>query len=99
MPGFRLRLPVFCRTTGCYCAKRILSYPTHHLTQDALYLRIARQGNDWGLRWKLHHDDPWTLLTTLDLALEDHRVGIGVKTFEVAPSGQKGPGQASFDYI
>ncbi len=75
------------------------AYPTHPLKQDALYLRISREGDDWKFYWKLHHDDLWDLLTTVNLALGDHEVGMGVKTFDIHPAGKEYEGQADFDFF
>jgi regulation of enolase protein 1 (concanavalin A-like superfamily) len=75
------------------------AYPTHHLTQDSLYLRINRQGDDWKFYWKLNHDDTWNLLTSVNFALGDHEIGMGVKTFDIAPSGDENEGQAEFDFF
>lgn len=75
------------------------AYPVRHLTEDFVYLRIIRMDNDWEFYWKLHHDNPWDLLTTTNLDLAGHEVGMGVKTFDIAPSGDENEGQANFDFL
>lgn len=75
------------------------AFPVHNLAEDYVFLKIEKTGDDWQCYWKLQHDDAWNLLATVNLPLAGHEVGMGVKTFEIAPSGVEGPGQANFDYF
>ena len=67
------------------------------LTEDFAFLKVEKYGNNWGFYWKLYHDDAWSLLTTTDLILSDHQIGMGVKTLDLEQ--QFGPAQAYFDYF
>jgi regulation of enolase protein 1 (concanavalin A-like superfamily) len=69
------------------------------LAEDYAFLRIERWGPEWKLFWKLQHDDSWSPLTSVNLALSDYEVGMGVKTFDIEPSGSEYPGEALFDYF
>ena len=48
---------------------------------------------------RAHHDNPWNLLLTTNLDLAGHEVGMGVKTFDIKPSGDEYEGQANFDFF
>lgn len=65
---------------------------------DFMFLRIERQGDNWKFYWKTKHIHGWSLLTTVNLPLTGHEVGMGVKTFDLFPQ-LFGPGEAYFDYF
>jgi hypothetical protein len=69
------------------------------LTEDFVFLRIEKEGDDWKFYRKLQHDDTWDLLTTVELALRDHKVGMGVKTFDLDPPAAINSCQANFDFF
>ncbi len=69
------------------------------LKEDFVFLRIKKSGDEWKFYWKLQHDDAWNLLTTVELSLEDHEVGMGVKTFDLDPPAAINSGQANFDFF
>ena len=70
------------------------------LREDFAFLKILRgSGNKWKFYWKLQPDDAWELLTTVELDLGAHKVGMGVKTFNLDPSAASNSGQANFDYL
>ncbi|GAB4410776.1 MAG: hypothetical protein OHK0032_06550 [Thermodesulfovibrionales bacterium] len=72
----------------------------NNILADFMFLRIERQGDNWKFYWKTEHIHGWSLLTTINLALTDHEVGIGVKTFDLDPPyGPAGPAQAYFDFF
>lgn len=69
------------------------------LTEDFVFLGTRKSGNEWKFYWKLQHDDAWNLLTTVELPLEDHKVGMGVKTFNLDPPAAINSCQANFDFF
>jgi regulation of enolase protein 1 (concanavalin A-like superfamily) len=75
------------------------AFPVYPLTEDYVFLKIEKIDNDWHCYWKLQHDDTWNLLATVTLPLASHEIGMGIKTFDIAPSGDEYPGQANFDYF
>lgn len=68
-----------------------------NLTQDALFLRIQRLRDTWYFYCSLQYDAPWSLLTTVNLPLANHEVGMGVKTFDLTQLF--GPCRGNFDYL
>ncbi len=70
-----------------------------NLNNDFVFLQIRKNADDWSFYWKLHHDDPWALLTTTNLSLAEHEVGMGVKTFDLDPPAAINSGQANFDFF
>lgn len=71
----------------------------NNILADFMFLKIERQGNNWKFYWKTEHIHGWSLLTTVNLALTDHEVGIGVKTFDIDPPSATNSCQAYFDFF
>ena len=74
----------------------------NNLTEDFVDLKIERikEGNEWEFYWKVNPNDGWIKLTTIQLDLgdyKDHKVGMGVKTFDHIPPFNSA--QANFDLI
>ena len=69
------------------------------LAEDFVFLKIKKSGNDWRCYWKLHQDDPWNLLTTVNLALANYKIGVGVKTFDLQNPSKENAAQAKFDFF
>lgn len=70
-----------------------------NVIKDYAFLLIDKRGYNFKFAWKPHQDDMWILLTTVSLVLEDHEVGMGVKTFDLDPPSATNPGQANFDFF
>ncbi len=70
-----------------------------NLQSDSAFLQIKKKGNNWSFFWKLRQDDVWTNLTTLSLPVNSHKVGVGVKTFDLDPPSEINSGQAYFDFF
>jgi hypothetical protein len=66
---------------------------------DLMFLRIERQEDNWRFYWKTEHVQNWALLTTVNLALTDHEVGMGVKTFDLMPPNRISGCKAFFDFF
>jgi hypothetical protein len=72
----------------------------NRILADFMFLRIERQGDNWKFYWKTEHIHGWSLLTTVNFAVTDHEVGMGVKTFDLDPPyGPAGPAKAYFDFF
>lgn len=69
------------------------------LAQDGVFLKIKKAlANEWECYWKLEQDDEWQLLESVNLRFGSHKVGMGVKTFDLFPN-LYGPASAFFDYF
>jgi len=69
------------------------------IEEDFAFLKIKRRGDEWQFWWRRQNGEDWHLLTTLELALTDHQVGMGVKTFDLFPTYPGSEGAANFDFF
>lgn len=66
---------------------------------DFMFLKIKKTGDNWKFYSKTEYAENWQILADFDMRMEDHEIGIGVKTFDIEPLQGSEPAKAYFDFL